>query len=196
MSSSSPRRRFRPAHRRSAASRLSPVRPFRSGETPDGGRGTDRSVSRPSRTRTSMNALLLTLAITTTVGSLLAFQPAAAQVLPPAKKAERVEITRGPALESATNHLTIIRWTTNNPGGSDVHYGIVHYGTDPKDLSQTAKNPIRLNQGHPETIFRVRMPGLKPRTTYYYKVTSEESNGKSDGVESSVNQFTTPSPGE
>ena len=31
---------------------------------------------------------------------------------------------------------------------------------------------------------------------YYYKVTSTESHGKSDGVESPVNQFTTPGPGE
>ena len=98
-----------------------------------------------------MNRLLLTLAITTTVGSLFSSNPAAAQLLPPAKKAERVEITKGPELELATDHLTIIRWTTNNPGGSDVHYGIVNYGTDPKDLSQTAKNPIRLNQGHQAT---------------------------------------------
>jgi len=143
-----------------------------------------------------MNRLLLTLAITITVGSLLSSNPAAAQVLPPAKRAERVEITKAPELELATDHLTIIRWTTNNPGGSDVHYGIVRYGTDPEDLSQTAKNPIRLNQGHPYTIFRVRMDGLRPRTTYYYRVTSEESNGKSDGVESPVNQFTTPAPGE
>ena len=143
-----------------------------------------------------MNRLLLTLAITTTVGSLLSSNPAAAQVLPPAKRAERVEITKGPALELATDHLTIIRWTTNNPGGSDVHYGIVHYGTDPQDLSQTAKSPLRLNQGHPNTMFRVRMEGLKPRTTYYYRVTSEESNGQSDGVKSPVNTFTTPGPGE
>src|SRR6266852_1165603 len=101
-----------------------------------------------------MNVLLLTLAITTTVGSLLSFEPAAAQVVPPVKKAERVEITKGPELESATNDLTIIRWTTTNPGGSDVHYGVVHYGTDPKDLSQTAKSPLRLNHGHRYTVFR------------------------------------------
>ena len=143
-----------------------------------------------------MHRLLLTLAITTAVGSLLSSNPAAAQVLPPVKRAERVEITAAPALELATDHLTIIRWTTNNPGGSDVHYGIVHYGTDPKDLSQTAKSPIRLNQGQPYTVFRVRMEGLKPWTTYYYRVTSEESNGKSDGMKSTVNKFTTPSPGE
>ena len=143
-----------------------------------------------------MHRLLLTLAITTTVGSLLSSNPAAAQVLPPAKRAERVEITTAPALELATDHLTIIRWTTSNPGGSDMHYGIVHYGTDPRDLSQTATSPIRLNQGQPYTVFRVRMEGLKRRTTYYYRVTSEESNGKSDGVKSAVNKFTTPGPGE
>jgi hypothetical protein len=40
------------------------------------------------------------------------------------------------------------------------------------------------------------MQGLKPRTTYYYKVTSEESNGKNDGVTSTVKEFTTPAPGE
>jgi phosphodiesterase/alkaline phosphatase D-like protein len=143
-----------------------------------------------------MHRPLLTLAIMTTVGSLIASNPAAAQLPPPAKKAERVEISKGPKLESATDRLTIIKWTTNNPGGSDVHYGIVRYGTDPKDLSQTAKNPIRLNQGHPDTTFRVRIEGLKPRTTYYYQVASEESNGKSDGVKSTVSKFTTPGPGE
>jgi purple acid phosphatase-like protein len=143
-----------------------------------------------------MNRLLPRLAIATIVASLLLSNPGAAQVLPPAKKAERVRITKAPELELATDHLIIIRWTTNNPGGSDVHYGIVHYGTDPQDLSETAKNPIRLNQGHPRTTFRVRMEGLKPRTTYYYRVTSEESNGKSDGVTSAVKKFTTPGPGE
>src|SRR5438874_5651009 len=139
-----------------------------------------------------MNRLLLTLAITTTIGSLLAFQPAAAQLLPPAKKAERVEITKAPALELATDHLTIIRWTTNNPGGSDVHYGIVQYGTDPKDLSQTAKSPIRLNQGHPHTTFRVRLNNLKPQTTYYYRVDSEDSGGTSRGVKSLISMFSAP----
>jgi phosphodiesterase/alkaline phosphatase D-like protein len=72
----------------------------------------------------------------------------------------------------------------------------VYYGTDPKDLNQTAKSPIRLNQAHPNTMFRVRLLGLKPRTTYYYKVTSEESNGKNDGVTSTVKEFTTPAPGK
>jgi len=72
----------------------------------------------------------------------------------------------------------------------------VHYGTDPEDLSQTAKSPIRLNRTHAETIFRVRMMGLQPQTTYYYKVTSMGGDGQSDGVESSVQHFTTAASGQ
>ena len=143
-----------------------------------------------------MNRLLLKLAIAATVGSLLSASAAVAQLVPPAEKAERVEITQGPALEIALENFAIVRWTTNNPGGTENHFAVVYYGTDPKDLSQMAKSRIQLNRAHPETIFRVRMPGLKPRTTYYYKVTSTESNGQSDGVESPVNQFTTPGRGE
>jgi hypothetical protein len=143
-----------------------------------------------------MHRLLLTLALTATVGGLLSPTPTVAQFVPPAKKAERVEIRHGPALELAREDLAIIRWTTNNPGGTERHFGVVHYGTDPQDLSQTAKSPIQLNRGHPETMFRVRVGGLQPQTTYYYTVTSTESNGQSDGVESPVNQFTTPGPGE
>jgi len=150
----------------------------------------------------------MTLAIAATVGGLLAPTPTvaqghpppqgrpAAEIPPPAKKAGRVEIAQGPVPEGAREDFAIIRWTTNNPGGTDVHFGVVYYGTDPKDLSQTAKSQIRINRGHSETIFRVRMSGLKPRTTYYYKVTSTESSGKSDGVESPVSQFTTPGPGQ
>jgi hypothetical protein len=62
-------------------------------------------------------------------------------------------------------------------------------------MRRTAKGHIRLNRTHPETIFRVRLLDLKPRTTYYYKVTSVDANGESDGVESPVSKFTTPAPG-
>src|SRR5229473_4570260 len=133
-----------------------------------------------------MKKVLLTLAITVLSGSLLA------QESPSTRKAARVRISQGPEIELAKEHLTIIRWTTNNPGGSPVHYGIVRYGTDQKDLSQTAKNPIRLNPDHSSTVFRVHLNNLKPRTTYYYTVDSMESNGRSDGVTSLVQNFTTP----
>jgi hypothetical protein len=143
-----------------------------------------------------MTSKVLKPAIAATVGCMLFSTPILAQILPPAPKAAHVEITQEPSLEMAVDDLAIIRWTTTNPGGDDQHFGIVHYGTDPRELSGMAKSPIRLNRGHPETIFRVRLEGLKPQTTYYYAVTSTASDGESDGVGSSVHQFATPRPGE
>jgi hypothetical protein len=136
-----------------------------------------------------MNRLLLILVVI--VALPLYSTPATAQVAPTTKKAESVKITQGPEIERADSYLTIVRWTINNPGGSPEHYGVVHYGTNPKDLSQTAKSPIRLNPGHPDTVFRVRIQGLKPGTTYYYKVDSMEANGKGDGVTTEVKTFKT-----
>jgi phosphodiesterase/alkaline phosphatase D-like protein len=139
-----------------------------------------------------MNGLLLKLAMVVTVGTLLHSIPAATQVSPTTYKAARVRITQGSEIERADPDFAIIKWTSNNPGGSPEHYGIVHYGTDPTKLNQTAKSPIRLNPGHSYTVFRVRMDGLKPRTTYYYTVDSMEANGKGDRVKSTVKHFTTP----
>jgi Purple acid Phosphatase, N-terminal domain len=136
------------------------------------------------------------LAIVALVGGILSSSPAVAQILPPAKQAEHVKIIKGPALEIALDSLAIVRWTSTNPGGDDDHFAIAHFGTDPSDLSQTAKSHIRLNRSHPETIFRVRISGLKPQTTYYYWVTSMGGDGKSDGVKSAVNRFTTPGAGQ
>ena len=138
-----------------------------------------------------MNRLLLKLAMTVMAGSLFYPTTVATQESPTTKKAARVRITQGPEIERADPWLTIIRWTSNNPGGSPEHYGVVRYGTDPTTLNQAAKSPIRLNPGHSYTVFRVRMDGLKPRTTYYYTVDSMEANGKSDGVKSTVKHFTT-----
>jgi hypothetical protein len=151
-----------------------------------------------------MNKLLLQLAIAVTLGA-LSLGPAIAQnytpslpgaILPPAQRAGHVEIVQGPALEFARDDLAIIRWTTNNPGGLDDHFAVIRYGMDPTKLSQTAKSHIRLNRDHPQTIFRVRVEGLKPQTNYYYTVTSMGSDGVSDGENSPVKQFTTPGPGE
>ena len=139
-----------------------------------------------------MNKLFLKLASTAAAGYLLFSNPMPAQISPIAQKAARVRITEGPELELAKEHLTIIRWTSTNPGGSPVHYGIVHYGTDPKNLSETAKSPIRLNAAHSSTVFRVRMAGLTPGTTYYYMVGSMGADGTDDGQKSAVKQFTTP----
>jgi hypothetical protein len=148
-----------------------------------------------------MNTLHVKLATASAAVGLLLSNSIAAQSnayspkeLAPAAKAAGVRITRGPQLESADETSAIIRWRSNNPGGTDEHYGIVHYGTNPKELNQTAKSHIRLNQTHSYTVFRVRVDGLAPRTTYYYTVDSMEANGRSDGVKSALKRFTTSGP--
>ena len=145
-----------------------------------------------------MNRLYVILSIATLACCLVFSNSMTAQtsayspkVLPPAPKSARVQITQGPELELANDKSAIIRWTSNNPGGSDEHFGVVHFGTNPKEISQTAKSPIRLNQNHPYTVFRVRMDGLASGTTYYYTVDSMSADGTSDGVKSAVNHFTT-----
>ena len=150
-----------------------------------------------------MTELHLKSAIAAGLGSLLISSSSVAQVNayvpreePPAMKAPRVQIARGPELESADDNSAIIRWTSNNPGGSDEHYGVVHYGTDPNALNQTATSHIRLNQKHADTIFRVSLEGLAPQTTYYYTVDSTQASGESDGVKGSIVKFTTPGPGQ
>ncbi|MFY9938397.1 MAG: fibronectin type III domain-containing protein [Silvibacterium sp.] len=133
-----------------------------------------------------MSRAVVLLVIAVLSGSL------SAQVSPTTPEAPQVRIIEGPRIELAKEYLTIISWTTNNPGGSPVHYGVVHYGKDPRNLIETAKSPIRLNPDHPSTVFRVRLDNLKPQTTYYYMVDSMQANGKSDDVKSPVNHFTTP----
>ena len=148
-----------------------------------------------------MNKLHVKLATTAAAASLLFSNFIVAQggsyspkPLPPLLPTAHVRITHGPELEQANVHdnSAIIRWTTNNPGGTDDHDGIVHYGTNPKELTETAKTPNRLNRSHPDMVFRVRLPDLKPKTTYYYTVESAQATGENDGVKSAVKHFTTP----
>jgi phosphodiesterase/alkaline phosphatase D-like protein len=113
-------------------------------------------------------------------------------IAPPARIHRPVHIIEQPALESANNNVAIITWTSDNPGGTEEHFGVVHYGTDPRHLTETAKSHIRLNPSHSYTVFRVRVDGLKPKTTYYYTVDSEQGTGQSDGVKTGVAHFTNP----
>lgn len=133
-----------------------------------------------------MNRVVLTLATAVLSGSLLA------QESPTTPRSAQVRIIQGPTIELATEYLTIIRWATNNPGGSPVHYGIVHYGLSPSRLIEIARSPIRLNPGRSMTVFRVRLDNLKARTTYYFRVGSIGANGERDSATSPVGHFTTP----
>jgi phosphodiesterase/alkaline phosphatase D-like protein len=105
--------------------------------------------------------------------------------------ASHVRIVAGPEIERVDPDFAIVRWTSTTPGGSPVHEGVVHYGTEPAHLDRTAQSPVRLNPGHRYTVFRVRLDGLRPRTTYYYRVDSRDAGGTDDGAKSPVLQFTT-----
>ncbi len=115
----------------------------------------------------------------------------ASQQRPASKKAARMQIIKGPALESATDHSAIIRWTTNT-GSSLIEHSLVHYGTDPKNLNRRAESPNRWNQNLPYMIHRVSVMNLTSRTTYYYTVESVRGDGTPLGGKSNtVHQFTT-----
>jgi hypothetical protein len=139
------------------------------------------------------NRVLLVLAASLPLSWLAAAQMSKNTVTgiePPARKAAQLHITEGPALELFRNNEAIIRWTSNNPGGTDEHFGFVKYGTDPHNLNLTAKSHIRLNRNHPYTVFRVRLEDIRSGATYYYRVDSMEATGELDGVNSSVYHFT------
>jgi phosphodiesterase/alkaline phosphatase D-like protein len=132
-----------------------------------------------------MNRALLIMATWILSGTMLA------QESPTTPMARHVRIIQGPRIELARESLTIVTWTTNNPGGSPVHYGVVHYGTDPSRLTETAQSPIRLNPDHASTVFRVRLDNLRARTTYYFRVDSTEANGVGGRVTSPLRHFST-----
>jgi phosphodiesterase/alkaline phosphatase D-like protein len=138
-----------------------------------------------------MRRLISACALVAAFACLILVHLPAAHVVAAAPTHNVAQITAGPELESTNGSMAIIRWTTTNPGGTDLHYGIVHYGTDATNLSQIAKSPNRRNPSHPDMIFRVRIAGLDPQTTYYYTVESIGATGASDGVSSPLGTFKT-----
>jgi hypothetical protein len=140
---------------------------------------------------TLMKGFFLTFAIVLSIADWVSSPCANNLLLAAAPTHDGVRLTAGPELEIASDNLAIIRWTTTNPGGTDLHLGIVHYGTDPMNLTKVAQSPNRRNRSHPEMIFRVRIEGLNSHTTYYYRVESAGATGASDGVTSLVRTFET-----
>lgn len=134
---------------------------------------------------------LLLIGITASV-SILTFSPQTVSQQPPAgRKVASMQIIEGPALESATDNSAIIRWKTNT-GSSLIEHSVVHYGTDPKDLSKKAESLNRWNQNLPYMIHRVYVMNLTPGTKYYYRVESVRGDGTPlGGTSNTISQFTT-----
>jgi hypothetical protein len=138
-----------------------------------------------------MSRPLLSLAITVWVSILTFPIQAVSRQRVAAEIAGHMQIIKGPDLESATDKSAIIRWTTNT-GSTRIEHSVVHYGTDPKDLSRRAESLNRWNQNLPYMIHRVSVMNLTPRTTYYFKVESVRGDGTPLGGSSrTISQFTT-----
>lgn len=74
-----------------------------------------------------------------------------------------VRITNGPLFEQITPDSATIAWSANLPSAF-----LVHYGTDPQDLSQTVEAPWT------PTTHRVVLRGLQSDTHYYFSIESNQ----------------------
>ena len=137
---------------------------------------------------TRVNGSRLLIAICVMAMGMLFLQPSLACA---GEGSSQSQVNVSPTVESVADTFAFIRWTTRNPGGTILHYAIVHYGKDPNHLDLTAMSPTRINPTHSYMVFRVRMNNLQPETTYYYWVSSTQADGNADPVTSSVQQFNT-----
>ena len=93
------------------------------------------------------------------------------------------KITNGPVIEYTSDHSAMIAWSTKYPGGT-----YLAYGTDRNNLSQ------RTEKSWGGTNHRLEIKNLKPSTTYYFQVRSEDAKGNGAmgaDVESNVDSFQT-----
>ncbi len=93
---------------------------------------------------------------------------------------QNVQITQGPRVEATTADSATIAWSTNVSAST-----VLKYGTDPKNLSQTAEAPWG------GLTHRVTIHSLQPNTTYYFDVESGQAQGTGTGAISGVSQFKT-----
>jgi hypothetical protein len=135
---------------------------------------------------TRVNGSCLTIAISVVAMGIVFLQPPLAWA---GEGSSPVNVS--PTVESVADTFAFISWTARNPGGTVLHYAVVHYGKDPDHLDLTAVSPIRINPARRDMVFRVRMNHLQPETTYYYWVDSTQADGNPDPMTSSVQQFNT-----
>jgi phosphodiesterase/alkaline phosphatase D-like protein len=140
-----------------------------------------------------ISAFLATIAVLeVTVASLIRWHFGVSPVMAAAMPTHQfARSTAGPEPENATDTSVIVRWTGPNPGGTALHYGVVHYGTSAMKLTEVARSPNRRNPSNPDMTFRVRIVGLNAHTTYYYTVESVGATGVSDGASSPARTFQT-----
>ena len=98
-----------------------------------------------------------------------------------AASADPVKITHGPVVESTDAHHATIAWSTNTSAAT-----IVHYSTDPNNLSEKAEMPWGA------LTHRVTLKNLQPGTTYYFQADSSQGEDSGSEAVSQTGSFTTP----
>lgn len=93
-----------------------------------------------------------------------------------------IRFTRQPVIEFAGDRSAVIAWSTNVGAAT-----VLHYGTDPNNLSQTARAPWGTG------THRVKLSNLKPGTKYYYRADSGQAQGTGENAASAEGSFTTKS---
>lgn len=105
--------------------------------------------------------------------------------LPQSDVTGNIQITRQPMLQTVGDTIAVVTWRTNAASSS-----IVHYGTDPANLTQTAEAPWG------ETLHSVTIQNLQPGTRYFFSVSSGQARGTGTATNSETLAFTTQPQGE
>ena len=105
-------------------------------------------------------------------------------------RAQAESISQRPRIEHASGNTAVIAWSTNTGGSS-----VVHYGTDPNNLSQRAQSPYANDRDNNGETHRVTLRDLQPNTTYYYSVESGQGQGTGTTAMSRVQSFRTDASG-
>ena len=100
--------------------------------------------------------------------------------LPQSDATSNIQITRPPMLQTLGDRIAVISWRTNAASSS-----IVHYGTNPQSLTQTAEAPWG------ETFHTVTIQNLQPGTRYFFNVSSGQAQGTGTATNSDTLSFTT-----
>jgi phosphodiesterase/alkaline phosphatase D-like protein len=95
------------------------------------------------------------------------------------------KIVKGPTIEVVGQDTATISWSTTARSSS-----IVHYGTNPMNLDQTAMAPWG------QEIHRVVLRKLKTDTKYYFQVESAQAEGTGLSARSNVGPFRTVAEGQ
>jgi phosphodiesterase/alkaline phosphatase D-like protein len=105
---------------------------------------------------------------------------------------QAIQIIHGPNVEGTGDTWAVVAWTTNAGGSS-----IVHYGTSPNSLTQTAEESYQGAKVHSGKVtHRVHIKNLQPNTTYYFQVDSGQGSGTGTEAKGSVLNFQTKAAGQ